>query len=43
MAQAMIRFDYGQQAPRGVVFRIQLQRLLQFLFRALELTHDCQG
>jgi len=42
MAQAMIRFDYGQQAPRGVVFRIQLQRLPQFLFRTLELTHDCQ-
>lgn len=43
MAQTTILFDYGQQAPRGVAFRIQLERQMQFLLRAIELTHEGQG
>ena len=42
MAQTTILFDHGQQAPRGVVFRIQLERQLQFLLGAIELTNEGQ-
>jgi len=42
MALTVIGFDHGQQVPRGVVLRIQLQRLLQFQLGAIELTREGQ-